>query len=190
MEKKKINKEMKGNNIIMSCERMSFENNYKDFLNNFSFEDIEEVYTNGAELIPVFRVEQMIEHYFEKKIIESENIRRQNESLHKCMDAMQDTFNRLFKEGRIDDRALDRWFKNIHDSDLLYVLFGYPDIDSILKSYSRDEILNIVYTYENSKINEVRNEQHMPYTVDDKGWLYTHPYLKYEGNKGDSDNDK
>lgn len=48
---------------------MDFPKDWKDFLASYSFIDHEEVYTNKSELIPCFRVEQLIEHYFpnEKK---------------------------------------------------------------------------------------------------------------------------
>ena len=42
---------------------MKFPNTMKEFIDSFSFKDSEEIYTNGAELIPVFRVEQGLEHY-------------------------------------------------------------------------------------------------------------------------------
>lgn len=40
--------------------------NWKEFLQEYSFKDIREVYTNGSRLIPVFRVEQMMEHFHNK----------------------------------------------------------------------------------------------------------------------------
>ena len=40
---------------------------YNDFIDNYSFSDSKEVYTNGSLLIPVFRVDQMIRHYFDKE---------------------------------------------------------------------------------------------------------------------------
>lgn len=43
---------------------MMFPNSWGEFLEDYSFKDKEEVYTNGTELVPVFRVEQMVEHYF------------------------------------------------------------------------------------------------------------------------------
>lgn len=42
---------------------MEFPNTMKEFIDSYSFKDSEEIYTNGAELIPVFRVEQGLEHY-------------------------------------------------------------------------------------------------------------------------------
>ena len=47
-----------------SMESMEFPNDIKDFIKNYSFKDKEERYTNGSMLIPVFRVEQMLEYYF------------------------------------------------------------------------------------------------------------------------------
>ena len=41
---------------------MKFSENPKEFLEKYSFVDKEEIYTNGVELIPVFRVEQLLEH--------------------------------------------------------------------------------------------------------------------------------
>ena len=46
---------------------MDFPKDWKDFLASYSFIDHEEVYTNKAELISCFRVEQLIEHYFPKE---------------------------------------------------------------------------------------------------------------------------
>lgn len=42
---------------------MEFPNTIKEFINQYSFKDEKEIYTNGSELIPVFRVMQAIEHY-------------------------------------------------------------------------------------------------------------------------------
>ena len=45
-------------------ECMSFPEKPEEFIKQYMFKDTEEIYTNGSELIPVFRVNQMIEHYF------------------------------------------------------------------------------------------------------------------------------
>lgn len=44
-------------------ERMEFPKDPKEFIKKYSFKDNKELYTNGAELVPLFRVNQMIEHY-------------------------------------------------------------------------------------------------------------------------------
>lgn len=49
------------------CECMTFPNDWREFLKDYSFKDTDEVYTNGAELISVFRVEQLIEHLLLKQ---------------------------------------------------------------------------------------------------------------------------
>ena len=49
------------------ADKMEFPKTMREFIDNHSFKDSEEIYTNGAELVPVFRVEQALEHY-EKEI--------------------------------------------------------------------------------------------------------------------------
>lgn len=45
------------------ADMMYFPKSFMEFIKGYSFKDSDEVYTNGAELIPVFRVEQAVEHY-------------------------------------------------------------------------------------------------------------------------------
>lgn len=54
----------------MCGEVISFPENAEEFLEKYSFKDKEKVYTNGIELIPVFRVKQMLEHYTRKPMQE------------------------------------------------------------------------------------------------------------------------
>lgn len=42
--------------------QMEFPETFEDFAKEYGFKDSEEIYTNGAELISVFRVKQWIEH--------------------------------------------------------------------------------------------------------------------------------
>lgn len=51
------------------CDCMMFPKDWKEFLKDYSFVDHKEFYTNGSRLIPIYRVEQMIEHYFATKWI-------------------------------------------------------------------------------------------------------------------------
>lgn len=44
-------------------ECMDFPNTFKEFIDEYSFKDREEVYTNGSELIQTFRVMQGYEHF-------------------------------------------------------------------------------------------------------------------------------
>ena len=46
---------------------MTFPEDWHDFLKDYSFNDSEHAYTNGSELIPVFRVEQLIDHLMKER---------------------------------------------------------------------------------------------------------------------------
>lgn len=42
---------------------MSFPKTIDEFIDDYSFFDKEQIYTNGGRLIPVFRIYQALEHY-------------------------------------------------------------------------------------------------------------------------------
>ncbi len=46
------------------ADAMRFPESWKQFLHDYEFRDSSMEYTNGSMLVPSFRVEQMIEHYF------------------------------------------------------------------------------------------------------------------------------
>lgn len=48
---------------MIMAEAMEFPKNILDFINDYSFKDKDEVYTNGSELIQVFRIIQALEYY-------------------------------------------------------------------------------------------------------------------------------
>ena len=48
----------------MSGEVMQYPPTWREFLRQYSFDDDQEVYTNGSDLIPAFRVVQMVDYYF------------------------------------------------------------------------------------------------------------------------------
>ena len=52
---------------------MAFPENPMNFIKEYMFRDWQERYTNGSYLIPVFRVEQMLEHYFNVETSKGEN---------------------------------------------------------------------------------------------------------------------
>lgn len=39
----------------------------EEFIETYCFIDKEQIYTNGSKLIPVFRVEQMLDHYYKER---------------------------------------------------------------------------------------------------------------------------
>lgn len=43
-------------------EQMEFSATFEDFAKEYGFKDNKEVYTNGSDLIPIFRVKQWLEH--------------------------------------------------------------------------------------------------------------------------------
>jgi CRISPR/Cas system-associated endonuclease/helicase Cas3 len=45
------------------ADMMTFPPTFEEFIKQYEFKDKEEVYTNGAELVPSFRVMQAWEHY-------------------------------------------------------------------------------------------------------------------------------
>lgn len=56
---------------ITTNEQMDFPETFDEFAKGYGFADTEKIYTNGIDLIPVFRVKQWLEHIeeeYEKKI--------------------------------------------------------------------------------------------------------------------------
>ena len=56
------------------ADMMTFPDKFMDFIKQYSFKDKEEMYTNGSDLIPVFRVEQAWEHYVDNISVAITNI--------------------------------------------------------------------------------------------------------------------
>ena len=48
----------------MSNDVMEYPPSWEDFAEQYSITDSEEVYTNGSKLVSLFRVHQMVKHYF------------------------------------------------------------------------------------------------------------------------------
>ena len=51
-------------------EQMDFPNTFEEFVNEYSFKDSDEIYTNGSELIQTFRVMQGYEHFVKQTMAE------------------------------------------------------------------------------------------------------------------------
>lgn len=68
---------------------MSFPPTWQDFVAQYQFRDTEEVYTNGSKLIPVFRIEQMMEHYHEHIEEENAKLKAQVEALKDYAHALE-----------------------------------------------------------------------------------------------------
>lgn len=65
---------------------MMFPKDWHDFIKDYSFIDSERVYTNGSELIQVFRAIQLIEHLL---IEQEEQIKNRDESLEKAREEIK-----------------------------------------------------------------------------------------------------
>lgn len=61
---------------------MNFPKSFNEFIDDYSFNDLDEIYTNGSKLIPTFRVMQGYEH-FEKMIRADERAKVIDELLNK-----------------------------------------------------------------------------------------------------------
>lgn len=55
------------------AEMMTFPETFEEFAEQYKIIDDEEIYTNGSELIPIFRVKQWLEHEDLVKKMEKKN---------------------------------------------------------------------------------------------------------------------
>ena len=53
--------------MLTMSDCMTFPDDWRDFLKEYSHKDTEHVYSNGIEFIPTFRVEQLIEHLLKEQ---------------------------------------------------------------------------------------------------------------------------
>lgn len=63
-------------------EEMKFPKTFEEFIKQYSFFDNQQVYTNGSELIPVFRIKQWEEH----KEKENQELKKQVEEINKMIE--------------------------------------------------------------------------------------------------------
>lgn len=57
---------------------MTFPKTIDEFIDLYTFVDCKEVYTNGSELIQVFRIQQALDHYLPKWISVKERLPEEN----------------------------------------------------------------------------------------------------------------
>lgn len=72
------------------ADKMTFPNTFEEFIKQYSFKDKEEIYTNGAELIPIFRVEQAWDHYTSQVLNALDNIRDCIKIIENNLDDIED----------------------------------------------------------------------------------------------------
>ena len=79
------------------ADKMTFPDKFEDFIHEYEFIDNEEVYTNGAELIPSFRVMQAWDHY-------TNNIKNINSNINNIYDCLTMIQNNLYDiEEEVDE---------------------------------------------------------------------------------------
>lgn len=79
------------------ADMMTFPDKFEDFIHEYEFIDNEEVYTNGAELIPSFRVMQAWDHY-------TNNIKNINSNINNIYDCLTMIQNNLYDiEEEVDE---------------------------------------------------------------------------------------
>ena len=64
---------------------MTFPETFEEFAEQYKIIDDEEVYTNGSELIPIFRVKQWLEHEDLVKKMEKKNKEQTNSTKKECI---------------------------------------------------------------------------------------------------------
>lgn len=82
-------------------DKFNFPDNLNDFIDMFSFKDNKEIYTNGADLIPVFRVKEAISYYFNGVFVKGmkmpENCSHCRFNYDGCCHALQGSFPFLWE---------------------------------------------------------------------------------------------
>ena len=118
-------------------ENMNYPENPVDFINQYSFIDKHEIYTNGAEVIPVFRVGQMLEHYM------SDLTPQQIKDMQFCLQEKSRECAELRRElQEIKNQKNDRWIpvEERLPEDNKYILLSFSNFGlQIVGRYDKDE---------------------------------------------------
>lgn len=77
---------------------MIFPDTFDEFVDSYGLVDTEEVYTNGSQLIPVFRVKQWLEHISAK----TQMIDKSNFDTEQYKADLQSAFESGYYRGKID----------------------------------------------------------------------------------------
>ena len=83
------------------AECMDFPNTFKEFIDEYSFKDREEIYTNGSELIQTFRVMQGYEHF-----IADHDQQIRNETIDEFALLMKEALNHDWATTKISDMMI------------------------------------------------------------------------------------
>ena len=72
------------------ADQMTFPGYFMDFIKDYSFNDKEKIYTNGLDLIPIYRVEQAWDHYSSQIENAINNIRECNQIIQNNLYDIED----------------------------------------------------------------------------------------------------
>ena len=98
---------------------MEFPKTFDEFARTYSIKDTEEIYSNGVEFIPVFRVEQWLEHISEKtQMIDKSNF---DEEQYKT--DLQSAYDCGYNKALSENKCFD----GMTNGDIIKTLF--PKID-------------------------------------------------------------
>lgn len=118
-------------------ENMNYPDNPIDFIKQYSFSDKQRVYTNGSELISVFRVGQMIEHYM------SDLTPQQIKDMQFCLREKSRECGELRREiQELKNKKNDGWIpvEERLPEDNKYILLSFSNFElQIVGRYDKDE---------------------------------------------------
>ena len=104
----------------MSGEQMEFPETFESFAKEYGFKDKKEIYTNGADLIPIFRVKQWLEHDNKLRKIETDTAYECGKHANKWISVK----DRMPKDGEWVLCQLDDDF---YDENTMMVLYHTDD---------------------------------------------------------------
>ena len=118
-------------------ENMNYPDHPIDFIKQYSFSDKQRVYTNGSELISVFRVGQMIEHYM------SDLTPQQIKDMQFCLREKSRECGELRREiQELKNKKNDGWIpvEERLPEDNKYILLSFSNFElQIVGRYDKDE---------------------------------------------------
>ena len=111
-------------------EQMGFPKTIKEFIDDYSFKDKEEIYTNGSQLIQVFRVEQALDHYYQPYKDIEEELGIDLPKLFDCIRSGKGIWKRKYGDGNelINTRCMltcEFGYWRVYDKETIYELKDY-----------------------------------------------------------------
>ena len=125
-------------------EEMKFPKTFEEFIKQYSFFDKQQIYTNGSELIQVFRIKQWEEH----KERENQELKKQLDDANEKILLLQASEPMLNYKKALEEtqqKEFIKWLENyleLLDYDNIDEQIGYDMIEEILQKYK--EIIGVL----------------------------------------------